>query len=216
MRSNLIFAMIVIILVSLSLQAQDQNGTPPNPSSSNPDAVPVNISKGVLVSRGFSFDDRKRPTCEISGSEGTCHVEAFVYGEKTADKAGNTCSKLDRSSYVGHCLNGKLDGLSLVIADGSTKVVKEAFISYFVDGRIAYPALTSFLIGDLNFGVREKVLNYGCVYFGKWDESAKRCTRFREIYGGDILTESNAQKLRDGSFNLSYYRGKFLEFVQRK
>jgi hypothetical protein len=54
------------------------------------------------------------------------------------------------------------------------------------------------------------------VYFGKWDKSSERCALFTEIYGKDIFTESNAQKLRDGTFDLNYYRAKFLEFMQQK
>ena len=208
---------ILVILVlcpgPLSLEAQD-NDHPANASSNSPDAIPVSISKGTLVSRGFSFDDQKRPLCKIGGPEGTCRVEAFAFSEKDGDEAAYTCSKLDRSSYVGRCVNGKLDGLSLVIVDGRTKQNREAFISYFHEGRPAYPALTSFLTGDTNFGVREKKSSYGCVYFGRWDKSAERCGRFAEIYGMDLFTESNAQKLRDGGFDLSHYRDKFLEFMQ--
>ncbi len=154
--------------------------------------------------------------CKISGSEGTCRVEAFIFGETRNDKDAYTCGKLDRSTYVGHCVDGKLDGLSLVIADGKKKAVREAFLSYFSEGRIAYPALKSYLSGDSNFGVREKRSSYGCVYFGKWDESTKRCAKFIEIYGRDLFTDSNAQKLRSGTFDLDYYRTKFLEFVQRQ
>jgi hypothetical protein len=211
-----IVVVLVLSLVPLSLRAQDDVDHPLNPSSNNPEAKPVKISKDVLVSLGFSFDDRKRPMCEISGPEGTCRVEAFVFGEKTTDEAAYTCSKLDRASYVGHCVRGKLDGLSLVIADGSTKGVKEAFISYFLEGRIAYPVLTSTLTGNMNFGVQEQRKSYGCVYFGKWDRSAERCGRFTEIYGTDIFAESNAQKLRDGTFDLNHYRAKFLESLPRE
>jgi hypothetical protein len=207
---------IVVVLASLSLQAQDHVSNPPKESSSDRDAVPARFSKDELVSHGFSFDDRERPMCEVSGSEGTCHVEAFVWGEKApSDEAANTCTKLDRASYVGRCVHGNLDGLSLVIADGSTKDAKEAFVSYFVEGRIAYPALTSFLIGDPNFGMSKIGVGYGCVYFGKWDMSPQRCGRFIQIYGADIFTEPNAQKLKDGTFDLNHYRAKFLDFMQR-
>jgi hypothetical protein len=208
---------LVAMLVPLCLQAQDGAERSLEASSSTPEAQPVKISNDVLASRGFSFNDERRPMCKISGPEGTCHVEAFVWGETTKnDEARYTCSKLDRATYVGHCVRGKLDGLSLVIADGSKKLAKEAYISYFDEGRIAYPALTSWLGGDNNFGVHEKSKGYGCVYFGKWDKSSERCELFIKIYGNDIFSEPNAQKLRDGTFDLDYYRAKFLDFVQRK
>lgn len=203
------FKVVVITSLSLGVRAQAPDANLPNILD-----VPLNVSKEVLVSHGFSFDSRERPMCEIGGSEGSCRVEAFVWGEKApSDPAAHTCSKLDKASYVGHCAHGQLEGLSLVIADGSTKEVREAYLSYFVGGRISYPALISYLAGTLNFGMNEEGFGYGCVYFGKWDAAAKRCGRFIQIYGADIFTESNAQKVRDGSFDLPYYREKFLNFL---
>jgi len=175
------------------------------------------ISDDALASNGFSFADQSRPMCKITGPDGPCRVEAFVAGETTKDdKARYTCKKLDRATYVGNCSNGKLEGLSLVIADGSKKLSKEAYISYVHEGRIAYPALTSWLTGNGNFGVEEKRRSYGCVYFGKWDKSSERCALFIQIYGKDLFTDSNAQKLRDGTFELDKYRAEFLDFMRRK
>jgi hypothetical protein len=144
-------------------------------------------------------------------------------GETNNDNSANRCTKLDRSTYVGSCVDGKLEGLSIVIADGTTKQAKEAFISYFVKGRMAYPALTSFLTGDTNFGVDDLACKvgkmevtrcgYGCVYFGKRDKSAERCGRFSEMFGPDIFSEPNALKLRDGTFDLSNYGAKFSDFI---
>jgi TonB family protein len=211
-----ILVVLLLSLLPLSLQAQDNVDHPLSASSSNPDAIPANISKDILVSHGFSFDDQKRPMCKVAGPEGDCRVEAFVFSETNNDQSGYTCRKLDRATYVGHCVHGKLDGLSVVIADGSTKITREAFISYFLEGRIAYPAMTSYLRGDTNFGVRDQRSSNGCVYFGKWDRSAEQCKGFTEIYGKDIFTESNAQKLRDGTFDLGHYSANFVEFMQQK
>jgi hypothetical protein len=175
------------------------------------------VSADVLAGSGFSFADQSRPMCKIGGPEGPCRIEAFVAGEtRQNDEARFTCKKLDRATYVGHCSKGKLEGLSLVIADGSKKLAREAFISYMHEGRIAYPALTSVLVGDNNFGVEEKGKSYGCVYFGKWDESSERCKLFIQIYGNDLFTNSNAQALRDGTFDLKKYQAKFLEFMQQQ
>ena len=200
----------ILLLASLCSQAQDKE------VSSTPDATTVKVSQDALTSNGFTFADEERPMCKISGPEGPCRVEAFAHGETTKDEARFTCSKLDKATYVGHCVKGKLDGLSLVIADGSKKLHKEAYISYFNKGRLAYPALTSFLISDRNFGVTEKGKSYGCVYFGKWDKSSELCALFIKIYGKDLFTESNAQKLTDGTFELDHYRTKFVEFMQQK
>jgi hypothetical protein len=207
--------LVLFLLVSLCSHAQDETDRSLKASGSDPDAT-SKVSNDVLASSSFSFVDQPRPICKISGPEGPCAVEAFVSGEARIDEASLTCGKLDRATYVGRCIHGKLDGLSLVIADGSKKRVKEAFISYFNQGRMAYPALTSILAGDVNFGVQEPGRSYGCVYFGKWDKSSERCALFIEIYGIGLFTESNAQKLRDGTFDLDNYRAKFLEFMQRK
>ena len=210
--------LFVVVAVAQNRPADTLTG------SSNPS--PVIISKDALVSHGFRFDDKKRSLCRVQGPEGPCDVEAFVSGETKNDDGAYTCAKLDRSTYVGHCVEGKLEGLSIVVADGSTKQAKEAFISYFLNGRIAYTTLTSFLAGDANFGVDDLKCKlgkqefprcgYGCVYFGKWDRSTERCGRFSEMYGADIFTDSNAQKLREGTFDLSHYRARFFDFIQRK
>ncbi len=172
------------------------------------------ISKDRLFARGFSFDEHERAMCKISGPEGPCRVQAFVRDEKRVDPDAYTCSKLDRAMYRGACVGGKLQGLSVVVADGSTKGSREAFVSYFHEGRMAYPALTSYLDGEeKNLGVDEKTKSYGCVYFGNWDKSRERCGRFIEMYGTDIFTESNAQRLKDGTFDLDHYRVNFLEFL---
>jgi hypothetical protein len=199
---------LILLLASLLSQAQDK-------ASGTPDATTVRFSEKLLASNGFTFAEWKLPMCPISGPEGTCGVEAFQPGEANIDETRFTCRKLDQATYLGHCVNGKLEGLSLVIADGSAKVTKEAYISYFDKGRIAYPALTSFLVGDANFGVTEQRKSYGCVYFGKWDRSDERCAQFVKIYGKDLFTESNAQALRDGTFRFDEYRARFLEFMRQ-
>lgn len=200
---------VICALCSFWLHAQEKQ------SGSGP-AADSEISRDVLASNGFSFADGKRPMCKINGPEGPCEVEAFAHGETPNDDAKFKCSKLDRATYAGHCTNGKLHGLSLVVADGGKKLHKEAYISYFDGGRIAYPALTSFLVDDGNFGVTESGKSYGCVYFGKWDKTSERCSLFVQIYGKDLFTESNAEKLRDGTFDLDVYRAKFLEFMRQK
>jgi hypothetical protein len=211
-QANGVIVALLLLLVSLCSQAQDGAD---RSLKANPDASST-ISNDVLASNGFSFADQRRPMCKINGLGGRCGVEAFVSGETRVDEASFTCNKLDRATYIGRCINGKLDGLSIVIADGSKKRVKEAFISYFNQGRMAYPALTSVLAGDANFGVQEQGRSYGCVYFGKWDKASERCDLFTKIYGTDLFTESNAQELRDGSFDLDKYSARFLEYTERK
>jgi len=204
---------LFVLLLSLSLHAQDIQQS--SQQASGTDWEPA-FSKEVLATRGFTFDDRRLPMCKIDGPEGKCEVEAFVFSETNDDKDRYTCGKLDKSNYIGRCVNGKLEGLSVVLADGKKKKLKEAFISYFHEGHIAYPILTSYLEKDLNFGAQQKQMSYGCVYFGQWDKSAEKCKRFIQAYGPEIFTESNALSLRNGTFNLKPYRANFSKFMESK
>jgi hypothetical protein len=180
------------------------------------DATAIKLFKGVLASDKFSFGHYSLPMCAISGPEGPCGVEAFLGDEANEDESKYTCAKFDRATYVGHCVSGRLDGLSLVNVDGTKKFSKEAFISYFHEGKIAYPALTSYVSGTTNFGAQEELQSYGCVYFGEWDRSSERCSLFIEVYGKDLFSEANARAIRDGTFDLNHYRAKFIEFVEPK
>ena len=186
------------------------------PVGSKADMESSRLFDDVIASGRFHFRHYSLPMCTIRGPEGPCAVEAFVGGEANVDESRYTCEKLDKAAYVGHCLNGKLEGLSIANANGTRKHSKEAFLSYFAEGKIAYPALTSWVSGTLNFGMDNEEWSYGCVYFGKWDRSSERCPLFIQVYGQDLLTEANAKALRDGTFDLNHYRGKFLEFVEPK
>lgn len=180
---------------------------PPKPISKSDVRAP-------LISLGFEFKNGDEPMVSIKGLSGPCQVQAFV----TAAPGQDPRSYLDRATYVGNCVDGFLEGVSLVITDRATVANRQAFMSYFSKGRIAYPILDSFLdIDELNFGVEEMVVSYGCVYFGKWDKSDTRvgCQKIKKFYGEDILSESNARDLRNGSFNLAKYQANFKRFMSR-
>lgn len=184
-----------------------------------PAAAATTISEGDLISHGFRFGEVTHPMCTITGPEGPCQVEAFVGGEMRQDQAAYTCSKLDRASYSGQCVDGALQGVCLVNADGSTKSSKEAVLSYFSKGRIAYPALISFFDERFppNFSVQEITRSYGCVYFGEWDQSKTRlsCPKIIDAFGNDIFTESNALAMKNGTFDLARYAARFSDYVQQ-
>jgi hypothetical protein len=177
------------------------------------------LDERALRSHGFEFDTNGHDTCWISGLDGYCGVDAFVWSETSKDRFSNTCAKLNKATYVGNCVAGAVEGVAVVIADGSGKSSKEAFVSYFSKGKIAYPALTSYVSAsaELNFGVQERRKSYGCVYFGSWDRSNERegCRRIKDIFGDDILAETNARALRDNSFDLDKYRSRFMAFISR-
>jgi hypothetical protein len=178
------------------------------------------LDEGALLSRGFAFDAR-HGACWITGTGGPCAVEAFVGAESGQDGLGYTCAKLNKATYRGNCTDGRLEGLAVVIADGTGKISKEVFLSYFSRGRMAYPALTSYVSESskrLNLGVQEIRRSYGCVYFGDWDRINERdgCRRMKEIYGDDVFSEANARALRDGAFDLDKYRIRFMAFLSRR
>ena len=152
--------------------------------------------------------------CPISGPDGPCQIEAFIGGEKAQDAEGYTCRKLDRATYLGRCVNGKLDGLSVIAAEGSSKAEGERVLAYFDKGRIAFPALMTYH-GRKLIGVREERNMYGCVVFGQWDRSATRdnCSKFVKIWGREILSEPTLQSLQDGTFDLNRYGRSFVKYI---
>jgi hypothetical protein len=168
--------------------------------------LPYTVSTNALLTRGFSFGKTPRAMCPIRGPDGPCQVEAFIASEKADDPASYTCRKLDRATYLGRCINGKLEGLSVVLAEGSAKDTGEWVLTYFDKGRMAFPALMAYRDRKL-IGIREERMVYGCVFFGQWDRSATRdsCPKFIEIWGREIFSESTLQSLKDGTFSLNRY-----------
>lgn len=200
------------VLISLALGVLRAQSGPIVPSS-----MPYTVSTSALLARGFSFDKTPRKMCPISGPDGPCQIEAFIGGEKTGDPERYTCRKLDRATYVGRCINGKLEGLSVVLAEGSAKDGAEWVLTYFDKGRVAFPALMAYR--DQKFiGIREERSIYGCVVFGvfgQWDRSATRdgCLKFIEIWGREIFGESTLRSLKDGTFNLNRYGPGFVKYI---
>ena len=197
------------VLISLSLGVLRAQSGPIVPSS-----MPYTVSTSALLARGFSFDKTPREMCPISGPDGPCQIEAFIGGEKTGDPERYTCRKLDRATYVGRCINGKLEGLSVVLAEGSAKDGAEWVLTYFDKGRVAFPALMAYR--DQKFiGIREERSSYGCVVFGQWDRSTTRdgCLKFIEIWGREIFGESTLRSLKDGTFNLNRYGPGFVKYI---
>jgi len=170
-----------------------------------------------LISHGFEFDNRSAPMVSISAPDGRrCKIQAFVEMESSDDPYAYTSGKLDRATYVGDCVNGFLEGVSIVIADGTKKQAREAYIAYFLNGRIAYPALKSYIDDvELNFGVKERTFSQGCVYYERWNRTNTKvsCKKLKNIYGDDIFSEFNARALRNGSFDLTKYRRNFGRFM---
>lgn len=125
-----------------------------------------------------------------------------------------TCRKLDRATYFGRCINGKLEGLSVVLAEGSAKDGAEWVLTYFDKGRVAFPALMAYRDQKL-IGIREERSMYGCVVFGQWDRSATRdsCLKFIAIWGREIFGESTLRSLKDGTFNLNRYGPGFVKYI---
>jgi hypothetical protein len=159
--------------------------------------------------------------CSIQEPDGPCQVEAFVGAQSYHDPNTYTCSKLDRATYIGHCKDGTLDGLSIVKATGSTNSMPHSALAYFSQGRIAYPWLIAFLSeGKLTLGISEKDNIYGCVVFGRggWDQSDTResCPTFKKIFGNNLFSEANGRALLDGSLDLTSYNTKFTTFVTKQ
>lgn len=205
---------VLIALAGGVLSAQSGAAMPSSRDGTTHGSLPYTVSTSALLARGFSFEKTPREMCPISGPDGPCQVEAFIGPEKTEDPERFTCRKLDRATYKGRCVKDKLDGLSVVLAEGSAKHTGEWFLTYFDKGRVAFPALTAYRDSNL-IGVREDRRSYGCVFFGKWDQSATRdsCPKFTEIWGRDIFSETTLQSLKDGTFDLNRYGPSFVKYI---
>jgi hypothetical protein len=181
------------------------------------------IPADAAASLGLAFDKGPAIMCSITGSAGPRQVEPFASNETSVDPSAGTCTKLDRARYLGRCgadSGGRLEGVCVILADGSTKVEREAYLAYFSSGRILYPALTSFLNEDvLNFGVKffgvESSGSMGCVWFGRFNisDTEKNCIALKRMFGTDIFSEAAAHALRDGSFDASHSSAIFTEFM---
>ena len=194
------------------MSAQSDPIVPASSDGTTQVSLAYTVSTSALLARGFGFDKTPKEMCPISGPDGPCKIEAFIGGEKTEDLERYTCRKLDRATYVGRCINGKLEGLSVVLAEGSAKDGAEWVLTYFDKGRMAFPALMAYRDG---IGVREERVLYGCVVFGQWDRSATRdsCPKFIEIWGREIFSKSTLQSLKDGTFNLNRYGPGFVKYI---
>lgn len=175
----------------------------------------MDIPADRLSALGLAFSSVERPMCSISGPEGSCLVEAFAWGESKGDSTAYTCKKLDAATYSGHCVDGTLQGVALVRAIGSEKRFADATLAYFSRGRITFPCLVTFL-DTLLLTARTERLGYGCVSFGKWDQSDTRenCLKLKAIFGPGVMKESAAQAIRDGSFDLIPYTEHFARWAE--
>jgi hypothetical protein len=207
------------VLISLAggvLSAQSDPIVPASSDGTTQVSLAYTVSTSGLLARGFGFDKSPRTMCLISGPGGPCEVEAFIGPEKTEDPARYTCRKLDHATYVGRCVNGKLEGLSVVLAEGSAKDTGEWLLAYFDKGRVAFPALMTYRDSKL-IGIREDWGIYGCVSFGKWDHSDRNsCPKFVEIWGREIFSESTLESLKDGTFDLNRYGPRFVKYVSTR
>jgi hypothetical protein len=205
---------VLIALAGGVLSAQGCRKVPSSSDGATQVPLLYTVSTSALLTHGFSFSKIPRAMCPISGPDGPCQVEAFVAGEKKDDPASYTCRKLDRATYLGHCINGNLEGLSVLLAEGSAKDTGEWVFTYFDKGRLAFPALMAFRDGEL-IGIREEQMIYGCVGFGHWDRSAtlNSCPKFIEIWGSKIFSESTLQSLKKGTFDLNRYGPSFVKYI---
>jgi hypothetical protein len=89
-------------------------------------------------------------------------------------------------------------------------------VAVFSRGKIVYPALATFAEGEIrNLSIQDGTGIYSCVVFGKWDDSDTKfsCPKIKAAFGSDIFSESNAQALRNGTFDLSKYSDNFNRFM---
>ncbi len=178
----------------------------------------------AIVEAGFEFANKNWEMYPVTGERGDCKIEAFAGSETSTDKDGHLTSKINRSEYWGgECKNGFLNGFVLMNVYGDKKVVRENILAYFVDGRIAYPFIRTWLKDDnqLFVGIEEPGKSYGCVYSGdhNWSDYKSyypKCTWIKEVFGEQIFTNQFMSDFKQGTVNIKDLEKKFKEFVKRK
>lgn len=186
------------------------------------ETVKKGYTKNDLIKKGFRFREGNQ-FVTINGVDGPAKIQTFIGGEYSEDSFGYTQYKLDKSFYYsGESSNGYLNGLVMLLADGSEKHTKETFLCYVCDGQVAYPLISVYKYfwdesepGPPQFknkwhtgtSIEEPTCSYGFNKgFSMDDELIK-------VYGPIIATESFQNAVLDGSLNIEDITNSFNRFM---
>ena len=187
-------------------------------------------TKADLLKKGFKFNDSLTTFATVDGANGPATIQAFVGSETTTDNwAAYTEKKLDKSWYIsGEKINGKLNGLLILFANGSEKFRPEIFITYVCEGEIAYPILsldkgyadflprTHKLYGKFIRGmsIKEIHVSYN-IYSTLFEEfnDTPMATELMKIYGSQIYTNEFLVNGSDGNFDIKILKDNFDSFM---
>lgn len=187
-------------------------------------------TKEELRRKGFRFNENLRTFVPVDGINGSVTIQAFVGGESTDDHWGYTAKKLDESWYIsGENIDGKMNGLMILLANGSKKSSPDTFIGYVCDGYIAYPLL-SLGSGNADFlptthrlygryyryiGVQEIRTSYSEYTSLRGDEYNNRpmFIQLMKIYGTQIASPEFLTQGCDGNFDIKQLNENFDSFM---
>ncbi len=176
-------------------------------------------SQAQLESKGFRFSGENREMVTINGEYGPVKIEAFIGSESNTDDFMYKKEKLDLSNYKGGFIkNGFLNGLVLLEANGTQKIEKQNILLYFVNGKVAYPYIDTYIDGSnpSNFlGVQEGNVSYGCIYIGNWSNEDKDiCKELKQIYGDDIFSSDFINNFGKGNIDTKLIEAQFKDFIR--
>ena len=203
--------------------ANKLSGKPIANNTNEEKTVKKGFSKNDLIKKGFKFKEENQ-FVSINGVDGPAKIQTFIGGETTTDSFGYTQYKLDRSFYYsGESSNGYLNGLVLLLADGSKKHVKETFLCYVCDGQVAYPLISVYKFfwdesapgppqfknkWHTNTSITEPTCSYGFV------NGDRMAAELIKIYGSIIDTEAFQNAVLNESLNIEDLTNSFNHFMQ--
>jgi hypothetical protein len=175
-----------------------------------------------MLKSGFKFSDETYYEMgTIKGQNGECKIESFAGSESTTDNYAHTSLKINKSEYWGgECKDGYLNGLVLMTVHGDKKQEKQNILAYFVNGRISYPFLSTYVYDSdqLSIGIEELDSSYGCLYVGSetnWNnvDKLQMCVKMKEIYGEQIFSLDFMRNFKHGNIDLKELEKKFKDFI---
>ena len=172
-------------------------------------------SKTELISKGFRFEDH--PMTQIDGVDGVASIQAFIGGESANDQYAYTAEKLNKSTYIsGKNIDGKLNGLVILYANGTENSLPKTYLGYICDGEVAYPLLDFYeYAGNRGMCIQENHCSYG-EYFTSWNGYSNNplFLELKKVYGDVIGTSEFFTNSHNKVFDIEELNNYFDSFMK--
>ena len=175
-------------------------------------------TRDQLIAKGFRFQDRNN-RCSIKGINGPATIDCFVGNEGGGyDNYGYSDQKLSSSYYYsGEPIDGLLDGVVVMYANGPQKILPSYYIGYFCEGHVAYPLMEIYTDGGNNALCVQEVRYSYAIYHSVWSNPWSQRPMINElikIYGEQITQASFIDKGVVGEFDIESLTDAFNDFMK--